>query len=132
MSKITVSYKEEQGDFVRETEECSYIFDGEAAVITYLEPKGENIVPTKVKILWTGEMLSVIRSGEMLAEFRFFKDKRDYEVKYKTPVGTLAFDTKTKFLDFKATADSCYGEVIYTISQNGDSPIERTMIFEVK
>ena len=123
MSKITVSYKEEQGDFVRETEECSYIFDGEAAVITYLEPKGENIVPTKVKILWT---------GEMLAEFRFFKDKRDYEVKYKTPVGTLAFDTKTKFLDFKATADSCYGEVIYTISQNGDSPIERTMIFEVK
>lgn len=132
MSKITVSYKEEQGEFVRETEECSYFFDGEAAVISYLEPKGENSVPTKVKILWTGEMLSVIRSGDMVAEFCFFKDKRDYEVKYKTPVGTLVFDTKTEFIDFKATADSCFGEVRYTISQNGDNPIERTMIFEVK
>lgn len=130
--KILISYREQNGEITKEKAECNYLFDGENAIISYLEPRGENSVPTRVRILWSEDMLKVVRNGDMSAEFCFFKDNRNFEVKYKTAVGTLVFDTKTEFLDFKASENGCRAEIRYTISQNGDAPILREMIFEVK
>ena len=91
---------------------CTYQTDGENAVLSFIEPKGENDVATRTRIYMGNGFLSIRRQGDMVADFHFEQGKKT-KLSYVTAQGTLEFEIKTNSLmleygDFSASAKVKY------------------------
>lgn len=110
----TVSFfsKDDLGESFEFSVPCTYQTDGENAVLSFIEPKGENDTATRTRVYMGEDFLIIQRRGDMIADFRFEKGKKT-ALSYATPQGTLEFEIVTKCLevtfdDFSACAKSEY------------------------
>ena len=91
---------------------CTYQTDGENAVLSFIEPKGENDVATRTRVYMGDGFLCIRRQGDMVADFRFEEDKKT-ALSYVTAQGKLEFEILTNnleimFDDFSASAKAEY------------------------
>lgn len=132
---VCLSQSDNAGDESREeyTVPCSYVYDGEAAVVSYFEPETEEGTrPVRCKIMLDKSSCTIIRSGEMQSEFRFEKGNTDsYEISYQTPYGAVPFTVLPQKAEFSARNKGCTANLSYALEHKGEPTIKNTIQFEV-
>ena len=109
---VRFSSKDDAGERFDFLAPCTYQTDGVNAVLSFIEPKGENSVATRTRVYMGSGFLAIRRQGDMVADFRFEKNKKT-ALSYATAQGTLEFEILTNSLeiafdDFSATAKAEY------------------------
>ena len=106
---------------------CTYQTDGDNAVLSFIEPKGENDVATRTRVYMGDGFLAIRRQGDMVADFRFEQDKKT-ALSYVTAQGTLNFEISTNNLEISFDDFSASAKAKYDLYYQG----ERTSSTEIK
>lgn len=128
--KISFSSKDDSGENTAFLVPCTYQTDGENAVLSFIEPKGENDVATRSRIYMEGERISIRRQGDMIADFCFVKDEKT-KLKYVTAQGTLEFEINTLEQKVEFDDDSAYAKVVYDLYYGGEKTARTTVEYKL-
>ena len=101
---VSFSSKDDSGERFDFLVPCTYQTDGENAVLSFIEPKGENSIATRTRVYMGDGFLNIRRQGDMVADFQFEENEKT-ELKYATAQGVLRFEIVTKKLDI--SFDDC-------------------------
>lgn len=129
--KIHFNSSGDDGESTKYTVSCVYQTDGENAVISFIEPKEENKIPTNTRIFLTEDSVIVRRNGEMKADFEFVENEKT-SLNYATSVGVLKFEVMTHCLNYSFEDITASAKITYSLIYEGEKTSTTTIEFEVE
>lgn len=129
--KVCFSSKDDSGQNFDFLVPCTYQTDGENAVLSFIEPKGENDIATRTRVYMGKGFLCIRRQGDMVADFRFEKGKKTL-LSYATAQGTLKFEIVTNNLEIRFDDFSALAKAEYDLYYGGEKTSATEIEIHVK